>query len=99
LRYNPRNPLLTFIKTETMMNSRTGTRVSPWPKHGKAAILWRLPLYGYTARASSSFFIRVSRSHAVVRCGFLLFSVFSTRLRNCTTGLPQSAQNSDAGNP
>jgi hypothetical protein len=42
LRYNPRNPFLTFIKTETMMNTRTGARVSPWPKHGKAARGWRL---------------------------------------------------------
>jgi hypothetical protein len=32
-------------------------------------------------------------------CVFLLLSFLSTRLRNMTTGLPQSAQNSDARNP
>ena len=38
-----------------------------------------------------------------VSCGdswrFLAFSFFSMRLRNCTTGFPQSAQNSDANKP
>jgi hypothetical protein len=29
LRYNPRHSLLTFIKTEPMMNPRTGTRLYP----------------------------------------------------------------------
>jgi hypothetical protein len=43
--------------------------------------------------------MRVFRSHAVLDGFFELLSFFSTRLRNCTTGLPQSAQNSDAKKP
>src|SRR5882724_8023723 len=37
-----------------MMNTRKGARVSPWPKHGKAAREWRLGVRrGWVARASA----------------------------------------------